>query len=280
MKRERIIKIIISILLLIFFLFLRTHPEYYSKLTNAAIIRTILSLLILLISIRTIIEITIVSTIVGKEMNKNRTRDNILVGLKNLYTIIVVLSVFLVILSLMGLDLKQVFTSLSIVAAAIAIVTKEFIAEIIIGIINGFSSKIEIDDIVEYNDQKGKIVELGLQKITLLTEDDEVLYVANSKFYNADIVNYTKRNIRSMSVDFQMDINKIRSVEELEKKLILACQPMEHYLVPDSYNLKLLKVSKDVIDFKFQYVLKEVRKEIHRQVRRIVLRTVANIVTK
>jgi hypothetical protein len=83
-----------------------------------------------------------------------------------------------------------------------------------------------------------------------------------------------------MSVDFQMDINKIRSVEELEKKLILACQPMEHYLVPDSYNLKLLKVSKDVIDFKFQYVLKEVRKEIHRQVRRIVLRTVANIVTK
>jgi hypothetical protein len=60
----------------------------------------------------------------------------------------------------------------------------------------------------------------------------------------------------------------------------LACTPMDNHLVPNSFNLKVIKVTKDAIDFKFQYTLKEVRREIQRQMRRIILRTVTNIVTR
>lgn len=280
MKRERIAKILFSICLVILFLYLKAHPTIYNSFENVKVIKTVLSLLIVLVTIRTIIEIIIVSSNIDNKPNRSLLKDNLLIGMKNLYTIIAVISVFLGILSLMGIELKEVFTTLSIVAAAIAIVTKEFLAEIIIGIINGFSSKIEIDDIVEYNGQKGKIVEIGLQKITLMTDDDDILYVPNTKFYNSDIVNYTKRDIRRMSIDFQIDTRRVESIEELENKIILACKPMDKYLIPNSFNLKVIKVTKDAIDFKFQYTLMEVRREIQRQMRRIILRTVTNIVTK
>ena len=280
MKKERIIKILISIAILLGFLYLRTHASLYAGFSNIRVIKTVLSLLIVLITVRTIIEIIIVSSNIDNRPNRNWMKDNLLIGMKNLYSIIAVVAVFLGILSLMGIELRDVFTTLSIVAAAIAIVTKEFLAELIIGIINGFSSKIEIDDIVEYNGQKGKIVEIGLQKITLMTEDDDIMYVPNTKFYNADIVNYTKRDIRRMSIDFQIDTKKVESIEDLERRLIHICEPMAKHIEPNSFNLKVVKVTKDSIDFKFQYTLKEVKREIQRQMRRIILRSVTNIVTK
>jgi small-conductance mechanosensitive channel len=280
MKKERIVKILFSICIVIIFLYLRTHSSLYANFANVKVIKTVLSLLIVLVTVRTIIEIIIVSANIDNRSNRSLVKDNLLIGMKNLYTIVAVISVFLGILSLMGLELREVFTTLSIVAAAIAIVTKEFLAELIIGIINGFSSKIEIEDIVEYNGQKGKIVEIGLQKITLMTDDDDILYVPNTKFYNSDIVNYTKRDIRRMSIDFQIDTKKVGSIEDLENQIILACTPMDNHLVPNSFNLKVIKVTKDAIDFKFQYTLKEVRREIQRQMRRIILRTVTNIVTR
>lgn len=280
MKKERILKIIISIGVLLAFLYLRNHSEILKGFSNAKVIKTVLSLLIVLIAVRTVIEIIIVTSNIDNRPNKNLMKDNLLVGMRNLYTIIAVVSVFLGILSLMGLELKEVFTTLSIVAAAIAIVTKEFLAEMIIGIINGFSSKIEIDDVVEYNGMKGKIIEIGLQKITLLTEDDHVLYVPNTKFYNADIVNYTKREERKLSVEFQMDTKKVESFDDLEKKLSLAISPFEKYIVPESCVLKVEKVTKDAVDFSFQYMIKEMKRDLPKQIKRILLRTVTNIMTK
>jgi small-conductance mechanosensitive channel len=280
MKKERIIKIIISVGVLLAFLYLRNNPQVFQGFSNAKVIKTVLSLLIVLIAIRTVIEIIIVTSNIDNRPNKNYMKDNLLVGMKNLYTIITVVAVFLGILSLMGLELREVFTTLSIVAAAIAIVTKEFLAEIIIGIINGFSSKIEIDDVVQYNGLKGKILETGLQKITLLTEDDHVIYVPNTKFYNADLINYTKREERKLSVDFQMDTKKVESFDDLEKKLCLAISPFEKYIVPNSCFLKVEKVTKDAVDFSFHYMLKEMKRDIPKQVKRILLRSVTNIMTK
>jgi MscS family membrane protein len=280
MKKERIIKIIISIGIVLAFLYLRNNDQIFQGFSNAKVIKTVLSLLIVLIAIRTVIEIIIVTSNIDNRPNKNYMKDNLLIGMKNLYTIITVVAVFLGILSLMGLEIREVFTTLSIVAAAIAIVTKEFLAEIIIGIINGFSSKIEIDDVVQYNGLKGKILEIGLQKITLLTEDDHVIYVPNTKFYNADLINYTKREERKLSVDFQMDTKKVESFDDLEKKLSLAISPFEKYIVPNSCFLKVEKVTKDAVDFSFHYMLKEMKRDIPKQIKRILLRSVTNIMTK
>lgn len=280
MRKDRFLKILVSIIIVSILVYLRFYSSLFSTYSNQRIIDTVLSLMIVLISFRTLIEIVIVGYNLDNKSKGIQVKDNLIVGLTNLFNIVSVVSVFLGILAILGLDLKQVFTTLSIVAAAIAIVTKDFIVEIIIGIINGFSSKIELEDYVEYNNQKGKIVDIGLQKITLLNEDDDIVYIPNTNFYSAEVINYTKRDIRRMGVDFQLYSKHLDTVEALERKLANACMGMSEHLVPNSFHLKITHISREAIDFKFQYTMLEVKREVHRQMRRIVMRTITNLVNE
>nr|MBP9875235.1 mechanosensitive ion channel [Haliscomenobacter sp.] len=65
---------------------------------------------------------------------KEQQGDNVVLGIKNIYYLLMAGAVITTILGLFGIDPKTLFTSLSIVAAAIAIVSKDYISEIISGI--------------------------------------------------------------------------------------------------------------------------------------------------
>jgi small-conductance mechanosensitive channel len=279
-RRQRIFKILISIFILFVLVYLRANISIFSGVSNKQVVKTVLSLLVVLVSLRTLIEVVILWYNLDNRPNKMWMKDNLIVGLSNLFTIIAIISLLLGILSILGLDLKEVFTSLSIFAAAIAIIFKEFISEIIIGVINGFSSKIEIDDYVEYNGEKGKIIDIGLQKITLLNDEDDIVYIPNTKFYNSEVVNFTKRDLIKMSVDFQVDVHKLESTEHLERILIQSCQIMNPYILANTFSLKVQKVTKDYIDYKFQYTLKEAQRDVQKEMKKIVLRSVSSYITK
>lgn len=243
-------------------------------------VHTILNLCILLVSFKTIISGSILLIRLDRRSSSGgNPRDNLIIGLKNLFTILSVISIFLGLLSIVGFDLKSVFTSLSIVAAGLAIVSKDFITEITVGLINGFSRKIEIDDYVKVGDQKGKIVDLGLQKVTLLNDDDDIVYIPNFKFYNSEIINYTKRDIRRMSVSFQLDLRYLNDIEELEKDLIDAIGEFKDHIEEGSFNLKISEISKDHLGCKFQYTMKEVNRDLQRQIRKYTLRRITNRIT-
>jgi MscS family membrane protein len=160
-----------------------------------------------------------------------------------------------------GIDIRTLLTSLSIVAAAFAIISKEFINDLIIGVYNSFAKDFEIDDYVKIDGQKGKILEIGLLKLKLLNDDDVVVFVPNSKVYSNEIVNYTQRDIRLMSVDFQMDIRYVKSIELLEAELKNPLRFSQSSSVGNSYNLKIVEMKKDYIDFKFQYSLIQMDRE-------------------
>ena len=115
--------------------------------------------------------------------------DNVIYGLSNLYFLLVVMVSILTVLSLMGIDYRELFTSLSIVAAAIAIISKDFITEIISGLVISFSRKLNTDDYVKIGENKGKIIDIDLYKTMLLNEDDDVIILPNSKVFSSEIIN-------------------------------------------------------------------------------------------
>ncbi|MCB0645458.1 MAG: mechanosensitive ion channel [Saprospiraceae bacterium] len=279
MKISRPIRILIWVLVLAICLFIKYYdPDYLNNFKYARIVSTLLQLSTLLLIFRIAIDGLILWYKLEQGKSEKAVKDNLIVGLTNVYTIVAVGAILLAILYSTGIDIRGLFTTLSIVAAAIAVVTKDFIAEIIVGVINGFSTKIELDDYIEINNMKGKIIDIGLQKITLLNDEDDLIYIPNVKFYNSEIINYTRKDIRRMGVDFQLDLKYMHSVEELEKQLAKACDVMDNFIEPDSFNLKVMNISKDTIDLKFQYTMKEVRRETHRQIRKLILRRVANLV--
>ena len=279
MRTKRLIRLIIWSLLLVLCLFLRIYYPIEGTESHIRIIHTILSLCILLLSFRVIINFMILLYRLEQKNDTGRMKDNLIVGLSNLFSIFSFLAIILGLLSLLGLSLEAVFTTLSIVAAAIAIVTKEFIAEIIVGIINGFSRKIELDDYVKVGDQKGKIIDIGLTKMTLLNDDDDIVYIPNVKFYNTEVINYTKRELPRMSVDFQLDLQYVNNFEQLESELIQSLAEFHDQIEPESYNLKISNISKDSIDCKFQYTLKRVSRDLQRQIRKFTLKKIITYIS-
>lgn len=215
----------------------------------------------------------------SKNINKIES-DNFIFGIKNIFKAILGLVTIVFIFSLFGIDLKSLLTSLSIVAAAFVILFKEYISDFLSGIYLGFSKDFEIGDYIQINDMKGKVIELRLFKTKMLNDDDVVVSLPNSKIYLSDLINYTKRDMRLLSVDFQLGIEKIKSLEILQEELVKALDDYIEFLEADSFNLKIVKIDKDAMDIKFQYSLKEFNQEKMKEIRRKTVRCIFSYISK
>lgn len=203
---------------------------------------------------------------------------NITLGLRNIYYIFVAFALLMLALGLVGIDYKTLFTSLSIVAAAIAIVTKEFIAEIVCGIVMSFSKRILINDYVKIGDMKGKILDMGLHKITFLNEDDDIIFIPNSTVYNSEIINYTQSDQRRINIDFQLVIAQVDNFEQLEQEIREVLSEFSEQMEPSSFVLKITNLTKDVVDLKLLFTAKASESEHIRDLRRRATRRMLNFV--
>ena len=215
-----------------------------------------------------------------RKKGEGKYRDNVTSGIANISFLISIISIVVFFFSFWGIDPHTLFTSLSIVAAAIAIITKEFIYDIIVGITMSFSKDFDRNDYVKINEQKGRIVEVGLLKIKLLNDNDDIVFIPNKKVYEAEVINYTKRDIRAMSIDFQIDLNNFGSLMELESKLKKSIADYKKYIVPSSYHLKVENVMKDYLDLKFQYTIKDLDRELQKSIRRETNRQIISYITQ
>lgn len=215
----------------------------------------------------------------GKKMKPGQV-DNVILGLQNIYYLLITGGLIMTILGFWKIDFQTLFTTLSIVAAAIAIISKDFIAEIISGIIISFSKEVSIDDYLKIGEQKGKIIDITLTKIALLNDDDDLIYIPNTMAFSSQIVNYTKREIKKISIEFEVMIQGLKTVEELETDLARAIAEYEEHIVPNSYNLKIVEIRRDSLSLKFQYTLDHINRELEREIRRKTVRQVVNYVKK
>ena len=279
MMMTRLIKILLMAGMLALAFYWRFFHDFHEVTTKLRIINTLLSISILLLLFRIIIDVIALWYKIDRKHGSGKLRDNLIVGLSNLFSIISVIAIILGLLSIFGLNPNEVFTSLSIVAAALAIISKDFIAEIIVGLFNGFSTKIELDDYIKVGDQKGKIIDIGLQKVTLMNDDDDIIYIPNLKFYNADIINYTKRDLRRMTVEFQVDPRYMESLQKIETALAETLSQYKDYLEMGSHELKVANIDRDHVELKFQYTLKSVSRDIQREIRKKLMRKMLESLT-
>ncbi len=202
--------------------------------------------------------------------------DNVLAGLANIYILLMALAVIMTLLSFFGIDPKNLFTGLSIVAAAIAIITKDYVANIISGIAISFSDEISIDDYVKIGDHKGRVTDITISRIALQNDDDDIIYILNDTVYTSEIINYTKKGIRKVNLEFELNLAWLDTIEILENDLINSLQDYHEHIEQDSFRLKVVTISKDALQLKFQYTLKEINRDLEREIRRKTVRCVVN----
>ncbi|MBK8626463.1 MAG: mechanosensitive ion channel [Saprospiraceae bacterium] len=275
--QQVIFRYFIRFTLLASLFYLKSILETYK--TNLAqayyIFDSVLEFLILL----TIVNIVTAALIMIYRLRKNipyKFTDNVINGINNVYYLIVTFGVILMFLGFWGIDFKSLLTTLSIVAAALAIISKEYVSGIISGIIISFSKEINIDDYVKINNHKGKITDINLTKVSLLNDDDDIIYIPNDKVYMSEIINYTKKEIKKVSIDFELGIQYHTTIEQLEQSLAESLRDFHQYIEPESFNIKIVDVHHDFLLLKFQYKLKEINRDIERLIRKKTIRLIAN----
>lgn len=206
--------------------------------------------------------------------------DNFILAVEQLKQVMLVLGGIVSLFALWGLSLREMFTSISIVAAALAILLKDYISNVINGMIVTFSNHLSLGDQVRIGNHKGKIAGITLTNIQLINDDDDLIYIPNTIVYATEIVNYTKREVKKTSIDFEMDIRSVPSVEDLEKELINTIQEYHHLINSDSYNLRVYEVRRDVLLLKFQYILKEPSRSLEREIRRKTVRRLVSLINE
>jgi len=268
---------ILLIILLVMFLDSETPINYLSKGVTVGI--RLLGRFFIFVMAGDLLRRFFIWAYSRKHKQSHRVKNNFQFGINNIAKFIFGLGIIITIFGFFGIDFKSLVTSLSIIAAAIAIISKEYINDFIVGLYFSFSKDIEINDYIQLENIKGKVIEIQMLKIKILNDDDDLIIIPNSKAYNTEIINYTKRDIRSLSIDFQIDINTIKSIEHLEEELIASLQNFSEYLEPNSFNLKIVEMKKDAIDLKFQYTLKHLDRELQKRIRKKTVRQIFNSIS-
>lgn len=210
---------------------------------------------------------------------KRRGAKNFIYGVENIRKLMIGGVVIFTIFSLIGIDFRTLFTSLSIVAAAIAIVSKDFVNDLIVGIYYSFTDVFEVGDYVRFYTYRGRVADIGLLKVKLMNDNDDVVILPNGKVYSNEIINYTRRDVRLLSIDFEMDIRAIQNVDTLEKELTECIAEYAEVIEEDSYLLKIVEVKKDYMELKFQFRLKSLDRGRQRDIKRRVVRHVFSYVS-
>ncbi|NJB85115.1 small-conductance mechanosensitive channel [Lewinella marina] len=210
---------------------------------------------------------------------KRRGAKNFIYGVENIRKLLIGGVVIFTIFSLIGIDFRTLFTSLSIVAAAIAIVSKDFVNDLIVGIYYSFTDVFEVGDYVRFYTYRGRVADIGLLKVKLMNDNDDVVILPNGKVYSNEIINYTRRDVRLLSIDFEMDIRAIQNVDVLEKELTESIAEYAEVIEEESYLLKIVEVKKDYMELKFQFRLKSLDRSRQREIKRRVVRQVFSYVS-
>lgn len=205
-------------------------------------------------------------------------KSNFILGIDHIANILHTFVLIGAILLLFNIDPINLITSLSIVAAAIAILSKDYIANMINGMLIMFSEEVMIGDEIKIGEVKGKVTDITLVNMHIVNDDEDLIYIPNSMVFTSQIFNYTKRAIRKVSFDFDLKNELATDVAAVEKHIIDVLGEYHQYIKNDSYVLRIIKINENFTSLKFQFVLHRHSEVREKDIRKAALRHVLKFI--
>lgn len=267
-RKERIIFLIKLVLYLAIVYFNLEHPAVYDKLVWLFKLTNALSFFLGANLIISLAWLVILSWYTRRHKIKPIEKDNFVLGLTRITAVFNTIFFLLAITFFFGVDPLKFVTSITIVAAALALLTKDYITNMINGLIIMFSDQLSLGDHIRVGDNKGKIMDITLINVVIQNEDDEIVIIPNSVIFAAVVVNQSKQNIRKLSLEFELDHKHPITITGVEERLRNAIAAYAKSYDPNSFSLKTIEIKKDFVQFKVQLLMPLADKETERLIRR------------
>lgn len=203
--------------------------------------------------------------------------NNFILGVNQIANILSFIMFIFAVFLLFNIKASEFFTSISIVAAAIALISKDYISNMINGMIIMFSDELSLEDYVKVGEHRGKISNITLLNMHIINDDDDLVYVPNNYILSSDVVNFTKHDIQKITIEFELNQIHLKHYDRLKMEFDKVLEPYKNNIKKDSQVLKVLKITKDAIQLKYQFRFirwsKTMEKEIRRSIHECIIST-------
>ncbi|TXE14019.1 mechanosensitive ion channel family protein [Algoriphagus aquimarinus] len=274
-RRNFLFKLILLIILIVGFesnTWLTPFFERYVILAN--VVRALIFLLSgnLIISLARIITLQFYL----KRTEESRVQPNFVIGIDRLATLLNMIVILVTFMLLFGVEPLKFLTSITIVAAAIALLTKDYITNIVNGLIIMFSDQLEIGDKILIGKNVGFIRDITLINMVLKSETGEIIIVPNTLALTSEVVNYSKNNSHQMIFDSEVPFYSKIQLQELETQLNNVLDEFSEFVYVEGAQLNVIERKPESIIVRYQFPIKSGEKATEVKVRKVINQELIN----
>ena len=205
-----------------------------------------------------------------QQREETKVQPNFVVGIDRIEFLLNLLAILISLMLAFGIRPLEFLTSITIVAAAIALMTKDYITNIVNGLIMMFSDQLEIGDKVQIGRHTGFIRDITLINLVLKNDAGEIILIPNTMALTTDVVNYSKNNTHQLIFDAELSFKKELHLTELERVLEVILEQYALVVQKEGAQLTLLDRKIDTVSIRYQFPIKSGEKETELQVKKSI----------
>lgn len=211
-----------------------------------------------------------------KKTAETKVLPNFVLGINRIATILNFLALLISLMLALGIKPLEFLTSITIVAAAIALLTKDYITNIVNGLILMFSEQLEIGDKIAVGSRTGFIRDITLVNTVLKSETSELIFIPNSMMLSTDVVNYSKNNTHQVVFDAEIPYSSDLLLNQLEESLTNVLKEFKEVAFVEGAQLNILERKSNNILMRYQFPIRSGEKLIEAQVRKAINQSFLN----
>ncbi|MGE0930150.1 mechanosensitive ion channel family protein [Peijinzhouia sedimentorum] len=216
-----------------------------------------------------------------KRKNRNSEfKDTFLLGINRIASFLTNFILILALLITSGVDVEKFFTSITIVAAAIAILSKDYINNMINGLIMMFGDQLALNDYIKIGEYNGKIIDINFLNIVLENIDGDKILIPNSAIITGQLISYSELSLRKVTFGFELPSNHSITDEALNAAILEGISEHNSLLVENSDNLLIKEIKKEAIAYEFSVELSrkndQAKGKILRKIKEVIQTVIKN----
>lgn len=150
-------------------------------------------------------------------------------------------------LNILGIDLTGIIAAFAAGAVAVGLALENSLSNLASGIILVSSNIIKEGDYIELLGVEGTVETIGLLETTIITVDNKIIHIPNSKISSNSLTNYSSKSTRRIDLIFCVEYSS--NVETVREIILNVLHSNGKILLDPKPNCRLSKLNDNSIDF-------------------------------
>ncbi len=198
-------------------------------------------------------------------------QDNLILAISRLATIFSVGALVAAIFMVFNLNPTDFLTAFSLVAVATVLLIKDYVSNIVNGIVIMLSERLSLGDYVKVGNHEGQVVNITLGSVYLITDNDRLISIPNNTVYSSEVINLSKRDTGLVEIEMETKPEALQDFTRFEAYLISSLQPYHPSIQEGSYRLMVKKLMSDKASLRFEFILKIPNRHLEKKLKEEVL---------